>query len=99
MSSRPICSGPGSPSPSEDPRLMIRTQRFSAAVLGLVLAAAACNNDKLNRPFANMPVDPLFERYVSMGNSLTAGWPPDGINDNTQPPTNAGAPRNPMPRT
>ena len=63
---------------------MIRTQRFSAAVLGLVLAAAACNNDKLNRPFANIPVDPLFERYVSMGNSLTAGWQSDGINDSTQ---------------
>ncbi len=63
---------------------MIRTQRFSAAVLGLLLAAAACNNDKLNRPFANIPVDPLFDRYVSMGNSITAGFQSAGINDSTQ---------------
>ncbi len=63
---------------------MIRTQRFSAAVLGLLLAAAACNNDKLNRPFANIPVDPLFDRYVSMGNSITAGVQSAGINDSTQ---------------
>jgi len=63
---------------------MIRTTRFSAAVLGLVLAAAACNNDQLNRPFSNVPVDPLFDRYVSMGNSITAGFQSGGINDSTQ---------------
>jgi len=64
---------------------MIRTTRFSAAaVLGLLLAAAACNNDQLNRPFANTPVDPLFARYVSMGNSITAGFQSAGINDSTQ---------------
>jgi len=63
---------------------MIRTNRFSAAVLGLVLAAAACNNDQLNRPFSNVPVDPLFDRYVSMGNSITAGFQSGGINDSTQ---------------
>jgi lysophospholipase L1-like esterase len=63
---------------------MIRTTRCSAAVLGLVLAAAACNNDQLNRPFSNIPVDPLFERYVSMGNSITAGFQSGGINDSTQ---------------
>jgi lysophospholipase L1-like esterase len=63
---------------------MIRTNRFSAAVLGLVLAAAACNNDQLNRPFGNVPVDALFDRYVSMGNSITAGFQSGGINDSTQ---------------
>src|SRR6267378_5760478 len=63
---------------------MIRTNRSSAAVLGLVLAAAACNNDQLNRPFSNVPVDPLFDRYVSMGNSITAGFKSGGINDSTQ---------------
>ncbi|MEP7065649.1 MAG: SGNH/GDSL hydrolase family protein [Gemmatimonadota bacterium] len=30
------------------------------------------------------PVDPLFRTYVSMGNSITAGWQSDGINDSTQ---------------
>jgi hypothetical protein len=63
---------------------MIRTTRLSAAVLGLVLAAAACNDDQLNRPFSNVPVDPLFDRYVSMGNSITAGFQSGGINDSTQ---------------
>ena len=63
---------------------MIRTNRCSAAVLGLLLAAAACENDQLNRPFATTPVDPLFDRYVSMGNSITAGFQSGGINDSTQ---------------
>jgi len=63
---------------------MIRTNRCTAAVLGLVLAAAACENDTLNRPFNTTPIDPLFDRYVSMGNSLTAGFQSGGINDSTQ---------------
>src|SRR5712671_5175367 len=63
---------------------MIRTTRLSAAVLGLVLAAAACNNDQLNRPFGSTPVDALFDRYVSMGNSITAGFQSGGILDSTQ---------------
>ena len=63
---------------------MIRTNRYTAAVLGLVLAAAACENDTLNRPFATTPVDPLFDRYVSMGNSITAGFQSGGILDSTQ---------------
>jgi lysophospholipase L1-like esterase len=63
---------------------MIRTTRVSAAVLGLLLAVSACQNDELNRPFAFTPVDPLFERYVSMGNSITAGFQSGGILDSTQ---------------
>ena len=63
---------------------MIRTTRFAAAVLGFALVATGCNNDQLNRPFATTPVDPLFDRYVSMGNSITAGFQSGGINDSTQ---------------
>jgi lysophospholipase L1-like esterase len=64
---------------------MIRTtNRFAAAALGLLLVASACNNETVNRPFANTPVDPLFERYVSMGNSITAGYQSAGILDSTQ---------------
>src|SRR5216110_1860332 len=63
---------------------MIRTTRFAAAVLGFALVATACQNDQLNRPFATTPVDPLFDRYVSMGNSITAGFQSGGINDSTQ---------------
>ncbi len=62
---------------------MIWTKRSSAALLGLLLVAA-CQNDQLNRPFANTPVDPLFARFVSMGNSITAGFQSGGINDSTQ---------------
>jgi hypothetical protein len=62
---------------------MIWTKRSSAALLGLLLVAA-CQNDQLNRPFADTPVDPLFARYVSMGNSITAGFQSGGINDSTQ---------------
>ncbi len=62
---------------------MIWTKRSSAALLG-VLLVAACHNDELNRPFADTPVDPLFARYVSMGNSITAGVQSAGINDSTQ---------------
>src|ERR1051326_4096561 len=63
---------------------MIRNLRSKAALLGLLLAAAACQDDTLNRPFATTPVDPMFARYVSMGNSITAGFQSAGILDSTQ---------------
>jgi hypothetical protein len=64
---------------------MIRmTKLCAAAVLGLTLGIGACDNDTLNRPFGNVPVDPLFERYVSMGNSITAGFQSGGIDSLTQ---------------
>ena len=63
---------------------MTRTNLFSAAALGLLLVAAACENDTVNRPFSAIPVDPLFDRYVSMGNSITAGFQSGGILDSTQ---------------
>jgi len=34
--------------------------------------------------FAPDPVDPLFRNYVAIGNSITAGFQSDGINDSTQ---------------
>jgi lysophospholipase L1-like esterase len=57
---------------------------IGAAAAGLLLLVAACHNDELFRPAAITPVDPLFERYVSMGNSITAGFQSGGINDSTQ---------------
>lgn len=62
---------------------MIRTTKLFAA-LGVILGVAACDNDQLNRPFGNVPIDPLFERYVALGNSITAGFQSAGINDSTQ---------------
>src|SRR5947208_3504070 len=60
------------------------TIRIGAAALGILLAVAACHQDELFRPYPNGPLDPMFTRYVSMGNSITAGWQSDGINDSTQ---------------
>lgn len=60
------------------------TTLFTAAALGLLLGTSACENDQLNRPFSTVPIDPLFARYVSMGNSITAGFQSGGINDSTQ---------------
>ncbi|HEV8399652.1 MAG TPA: hypothetical protein VGQ18_07400 [Gemmatimonadales bacterium] len=60
------------------------TKLFAAAALGIVLGASACQDDQLFRPANFVPIDPLFERYVSMGNSITAGFQSAGINDSTQ---------------
>ena len=60
-------------------------RRVFAAGLGCLLLAAACQNDVLNSP----GVPPyqggaMFQRYVAMGNSITAGVQSGGINDSTQ---------------
>jgi hypothetical protein len=57
---------------------------FLAAACGVALLGA-CSNDELFSP----AVPPyaggaLFQRYVSMGNSITAGFQSAGINDSTQ---------------
>jgi len=56
----------------------------STAALGLLLGALACQDDTLLRPSTLTPIDPMFARYVSMGNSITAGFQSAGINDSTQ---------------
>ena len=63
--------------------MRLSMRQLTAVALGLVLGAAACNDDTLNSP-GTQPVDPLFERYVSMGNSITAGFQSGGINEATQ---------------
>jgi phospholipase/lecithinase/hemolysin len=64
---------------------MLRTTRLiGTAALGLLLGVVACHNDVLFRPVTIQPVDPLFTRYVSLGNSITAGYQSGGINDSTQ---------------
>ena len=53
------------------------------AIVGLVAASAvlgACRDDGVGPT----PDDPLFERYVALGNSITAGFESEGINDSTQ---------------
>src|SRR2546426_6658360 len=56
-----------------------------AAGLSCSLFAAACHQDELFTP----PVPAyagggMFVRYVSLGNSITAGFQSGGINDSTQ---------------
>ncbi len=54
-----------------------------ALLLGAVAAfATACNSDNaILGPRAN---DPIFQSYVALGNSITAGFQSGGINDSTQ---------------
>lgn len=54
-----------------------------ALVVVLATALAACSESKdlVNPP---PPVSPLFASYVSLGNSLTAGYQSGGISDSTQ---------------
>jgi lysophospholipase L1-like esterase len=61
-------------------------RRFSlAAAVGAVLVAAGCSNDDLMTPAVpNYLGGAMFQRYVSIGNSITAGFQSGGINDSTQ---------------
>jgi len=52
--------------------------------VALLMGVAACEQDELLRPPGSTPVDPLFTRYVSTGNSITAGFQSGGINEVTQ---------------
>jgi lysophospholipase L1-like esterase len=65
---------------------MIR--RLLAASLALILPLlSACYEDESLNPPEGPPVPsggPLFQRYVAMGNSITAGVQSAGINDSTQ---------------
>ena len=56
-----------------------------AGGLSLALLAAACHEDDLfSTAVPQYTGGAMFQRYVSMGNSLTAGWQSGGINDSTQ---------------
>jgi len=61
-------------------------RRFSfAAGLGAALVAAGCQNDPLlPPPVPGYTGGSMFQRYVSLGNSITAGFQSGGINDSTQ---------------
>ena len=53
-----------------------------ALLVGVVGALYACTSD--GDVIAPPPVDPLFTNFVAIGNSITAGFQSDGINDSTQ---------------
>ena len=59
-------------------------RRISLAA-GLALAAVGCSNeDLITPPVPLYKGGAMFQRYVSMGNSITAGVQSGGINDSTQ---------------
>jgi lysophospholipase L1-like esterase len=62
---------------------MQRTRMIAALVLALPLLAGCYENDPLNAPDLSTS-NGLMARYVSMGNSITAGYQSAGINDSTQ---------------
>jgi hypothetical protein len=63
----------------------MKLRRLAAAALGLALPLlSGCRSDEaLNSPNLSNNGG-LLERYVSMGNSITAGFQSAGINDSTQ---------------
>ncbi|MGH7539176.1 MAG: SGNH/GDSL hydrolase family protein, partial [Gemmatimonadales bacterium] len=63
---------------------MNRTSKLLGATALGVSLVAACHNDELFRPGVVLRQNPLFERYVSMGNSITSGFQSGGINDSVQ---------------
>jgi lysophospholipase L1-like esterase len=62
---------------------MQRTRVIAALLLALPLLAGCYENDPLNSPDLSTS-NGLMARYVSMGNSITAGYQSAGINDSTQ---------------
>ena len=61
-------------------------RRFSLVTgFAVALAAAGCQNDELMTPAVPAYTGgAMFQRYVSLGNSITAGFQSGGINDSTQ---------------
>lgn len=53
----------------------------ASLLLALPIVAGCKSDDSLNSPNV---IDPMFRRYVALGNSITAGFQSAGINDSTQ---------------
>jgi lysophospholipase L1-like esterase len=66
---------------------MSRTQVVAvrgALLLGIAGAMVACDNGGSAHVLGPAVVNPLFQSYVALGNSITAGYQSGGINDSTQ---------------
>jgi lysophospholipase L1-like esterase len=63
---------------------MQRTRYLAGGVAAILsaLAIAGCSSD--NNVVGGKPSDALFQTYVAIGNSITAGYQSGGINDSTQ---------------
>jgi hypothetical protein len=60
------------------------TNLTRVAALGAVVALAACESHKDVLGPNPLPTGALFQSYVALGNSITAGWQSGGIYDATQ---------------
>jgi phospholipase/lecithinase/hemolysin len=54
------------------------------AAVAITIAAVACTKDSVDVLSPPPAADPIFQRYVALGNSITAGYQSSGINDSTQ---------------
>ena len=68
---------------------MHRFNKFGRSLLGLTVAgliAAGCFSDENNDVLGPRPTgaNSIFQSYVALGNSITAGWQASGITDATQ---------------
>jgi phospholipase/lecithinase/hemolysin len=60
------------------------TNLTRVAAIGAVVALAACESKKDVLGPNPLPTGALFQSYVALGNSITAGYQSGGINDSTQ---------------
>ena len=54
------------------------------AAAAITIAALACTKDSVDILEPTPAANPIFQRYVALGNSITAGYQSGGINDSTQ---------------
>src|SRR5215510_345581 len=82
MSSRSRSRLPSNHPPGDQRMSRTHVMVRGALLVGVVGALYGCtsNGDVIAPP----PVDPLFTNFVAIGNSITAGFQSDGINDSTQ---------------
>src|SRR6478672_7116665 len=77
-------SRPTSNSTPGDFRMSRLTNLSRVAAIGAILAIAACSSDKDVLGPSSPPGGDIFKSYVALGNSITAGFQSNGINDSTQ---------------
>lgn len=66
---------------------MLCLNRSGRSLLGLTLlalSATSCFDDAADEVLGPRPTDALFDSYVALGNSITAGYQSSGITDATQ---------------
>ena len=63
---------------------MARTHRVVGGAAALMVVAVIASCTKSKELSTQVAVDPMFQTYASLGNSITSGFQSGGINDSTQ---------------